>query len=165
MPMAWLFVLIMMWGECCRPLLHNSNSGILANTKMHHQEPTLHLKHSLIIRFPCLNVNPIIQSKPSQDKPTTKPQTLHRHRHSKWALLERSIQLLKQISLIEIVSTCSAASYCCCRSSRVFHAVDSATLQVTHRCTPAPYGMLTALPRHSFGDVNPCLDSDLRTLC
>jgi len=30
--------------------------------------------------------------------------------------------------------------------SRVFHAVDSATLQVTHRCTPAPYGTLAALP-------------------
>jgi len=39
--------------------------------------------------------------------------------------------------------------------SRVFHAVDSATLQVTDRCTPAPYGMLAALPTHSFGDVDP----------
>jgi len=39
--------------------------------------------------------------------------------------------------------------------SRVFHAVDSATLQVTHRCTPAPYGTLAALPTHSFGDVDP----------
>jgi len=43
--------------------------------------------------------------------------------------------------------------------SRVFHAVDSVTLQVTRRCTPAPYGMLAvpaALPTHSFGDVDPC---------
>jgi len=33
--------------------------------------------------------------------------------------------------------------------SRVFHVVDSTTLQATHRCTPAPYGMLAvpaALP-------------------
>ena len=52
--------------------------------------------------------------------------------------------------------------------SRVFHAIDSATLQPVHRCTPAPYGMLAVpavLPTHSFGDVDPCLDSDLRTLC
>jgi len=56
----------------------------------------------------------------------------------------------------------------CCRSSRVFHAVDSATLQATHRCTPAPYGMTAVsavLLTHSFGDVDPCLDSDLWTLC
>jgi len=30
--------------------------------------------------------------------------------------------------------------------SRVFHVVDSATLQVAHRRTSAPYGMLAALP-------------------
>jgi len=33
--------------------------------------------------------------------------------------------------------------------SRVFHVIDSATLQLTHRCTPAPDGMLAvpaALP-------------------
>jgi len=38
-------------------------------------------------------------------------------------------------------------------SSRVFHAVDSVTLQVTHRRTPAPYGtlvVLAVLPTHSF---------------
>jgi len=39
------------------------------------------------------------------------------------------------------------------------------TLQATHRGTPAPYGILTALPTHSFGDVDPHVDSDLRTLC
>ena len=41
--------------------------------------------------------------------------------------------------------------------SRVFHAVDSATLQATHRCTPAPYGTLAVpavLPKHSFGDMD-----------
>jgi len=46
--------------------------------------------------------------------------------------------------------------------------LTQATLQATHRCTPAPYGMLAvpaALPTHSFGDVDPCLDSDLWTLC
>jgi len=35
-------------------------------------------------------------------------------------------------------------------------------LQGAHRCTPAPYGMLTALPTHSFGDVDPYVDSDLQ---
>jgi len=40
----------------------------------------------------------------------------------------------------------SAASYIVVDLSRVSHAVDSAALQVTHRCTPAPCGMLTALP-------------------
>jgi len=72
------------------------------------------------------------------------------------------------VQFIRNYKHCSAASCCCCRSSRVFHAVDSATLQVTHRCTPAPYGILAvpaALPTHSFGVVDPCLDSDLRTLC
>jgi len=52
---------------------------------------------------------------------------------------------------------CSAASYCCCRSSTLFCAVNSAMLQATHRCTPAPYGMLAvpaALPTHSFGDMD-----------
>jgi len=28
--------------------------------------------------------------------------------------------------------------------SRVFHVIDSATLQLAHRCTPAPDGMLAA---------------------
>jgi len=76
--------------------------------------------------------------------------------------------LLKQISYIEIISTCSAATSYGCRSSGVFYAIDSATLQPVHRCTPAPDGILAVpvvLPTHSFGDVDPCLDSDLRTLC
>jgi len=38
---------------------------------------------------------------------------------------------------------------CCSGSSGVFHDVDSATLQVAHRCTPAPYGMLDVLPTSS----------------
>ena len=73
--------------------------------------------------------------------------------------LKRPACLLKQFSLIEIISTVdySAASYGCCWSSGVFYANDSATLQLTHRCTPAPDGMLTALPTHSFGDVDPWL--------
>jgi len=76
--------------------------------------------------------------------------------------------LLKQINLLEIISTAVLLAIVVVDLSRVFHAVDSATLQVTHRCTPAPYGMLAApavLPTHSFGDVDPCLDSDLRTPC
>jgi len=43
---------------------------------------------------------------------------------------------------------CYSAASCVVESSRVFHAVDSATFQVTHRCTPAPHGMLTALATH-----------------
>jgi len=72
-------------------------------------------------------------------------------------MIKRSVCLLKQISCVEIVSTCSAAASCGCRSSRVFYAVDSATLQPVHRCTPAPHGMLAVpavLPTHSFGDVD-----------
>jgi len=38
--------------------------------------------------------------------------------------------------------------------SGVFHAIDSAALQATHRCTPAPYGTLAALPTHSFGEMD-----------
>jgi len=76
--------------------------------------------------------------------------------------------VVQKISYIEIVSTCSAATSYGCRSSGVFYAVDSATLQPVHRRTPAPCGMLAVpavLPTHSFGDVDPCLDSDLQTLC
>jgi len=79
--------------------------------------------------------------------------------------------LLKQISSLEIASAAALLAIVVVVAadlSRVFHVVDSATLQVTHRCTPAPCGMLAvpaALPTHSFGDVDPCLDSDLRTLC
>jgi len=62
--------------------------------------------------------------------------------------------MIKEFSLIEIISTCSAASYVVVDLSRVFHAVDSAALQVAHTCTPAPHGTLTALPTHSFGDVD-----------
>jgi len=57
--------------------------------------------------------------------------------------------LMKQFSLIEIVSTATVLLAMVVESSRVFHSVDSATLQVAHRCTPAPYGMLAvpaALP-------------------
>jgi len=53
---------------------------------------------------------------------------------------------VKQISLLEIVSTVVLLAIVVVDLSRVFHAVDSATLQVTHRCTHAPYGMLAALP-------------------
>jgi len=59
--------------------------------------------------------------------------------------------VVQKISLLEIISTCSAATSYGCRSSGVFYAVDSATLQPVHRCTPAPYGILAvpaALPTH-----------------
>jgi len=49
---------------------------------------------------------------------------------------------MKQFSLLEIVSTVVLLATVVVDLSRVFHAVDSTTLQVTHRCTPAPYGML-----------------------
>jgi len=58
--------------------------------------------------------------------------------------IKRSISLVKQISLLETISTCSAATSYGCRSSGVFYAVDSATLQPVLRCTPAPYGTLAA---------------------
>jgi len=64
--------------------------------------------------------------------------------------IKRPAYLMKQFSSIEITST----SHCCCGSSALFNDVDSAVLQAAHRCTPAPYGMLTALPTHSFGDAD-----------
>jgi len=79
--------------------------------------------------------------------------------------------VVQKTSLTEIVSTAvllAVVVVVVVDLSRVFHAVDSATLQLVHRCTPAPDGMLAVpavLPTHSFGDVDPCLDSDLRTLC
>jgi len=80
--------------------------------------------------------------------------------------------VVQKISLIEIISTVvlllAMVVVVVVDLSRVFHVIDSATLQLTHRCTPAPDGILAvpaALPTHSFGDVDPCLDSDLRTLC
>ena len=57
-----------------------------------------------------------------------------------WML--RDLLVVQKISLIEIISTCSAATSYGCRSSGVFYAIDSATLQPVHRCTPAPYGIL-----------------------
>ena len=86
-----------------------------------------------------------------------------------WITLKRPACLMKQFSYIEIISTVVllAIVVVVVDSSRVFHAIDSATLQLVHRCTPAPYGMLAvpaALPTHSFGDMDH-LDSDLRTLC
>jgi len=56
---------------------------------------------------------------------------------------------MKQFSLLEITNTAVLLATDVVDLSRVFHAVDSATLQVTHRRTPAPYGMLAvpaALP-------------------
>jgi len=85
--------------------------------------------------------------------------------------MKRSICLLKQISLLEIISTAVLLAVVVvvvvvADLSRVFHVIDSATLQAAHRCTPAPYGMLAALPTHSVlrrhGSIG---DSNLRTLC
>jgi len=76
--------------------------------------------------------------------------------------------VMKQFSLLEVISTVVLLAAVVVDLSIVFHAVDSATLQVTHRCTPAPDGTLAVpavLPTHSFGDVDPCLDSDLCTPC
>jgi len=56
--------------------------------------------------------------------------------------LKRLAQLLKQFSLLEFISTATALLAMVVESSRVFHAVDIAALQVTHRRRPAPYGML-----------------------
>jgi len=60
--------------------------------------------------------------------------------------------VVQKISLIEIISTAVLLAIVVVVAvdlSRVFHVVDSATLQATHRCTPAPYGILAvpaALP-------------------
>jgi len=69
----------------------------------------------------------------------------------------RDLLVVQKISLIEIISTCSAATSYGCRSFGVFYAIDSATLQPVHRCTPAPYGILAVpavLLTHSFGDMD-----------
>jgi len=71
----------------------------------------------------------------------------------------RDLLVVQKISLIEIVSTVvllAVVVVVAVDLSRVFHVVDSAALQATHRCTPAPYGILAvpaALPTHSFGDM------------
>ena len=52
--------------------------------------------------------------------------------------------MVQKISLLEIVSTCSAATGCGCGSSGVFCATDSVALQPVHRCTPASCGTLAA---------------------
>jgi len=62
------------------------------------------------------------------------------------------------VQFIRNYKHCCAASYVVVDLSRVFHAVDSATLQVTHRCIPAPYGMLAvpaALPTVSSRRSSP----------
>jgi len=61
--------------------------------------------------------------------------------------------VVQKISYVEIVSTVVLLAMVV-ESSRVFHVVGYATLQATHRCTPAPYGMLAVLPTHSFGDMD-----------
>ena len=53
--------------------------------------------------------------------------------------------MVQKISLIEIISTVvllAVVVVVAVDLSRVFHVIDSATLQATHRCTPAPYGIL-----------------------
>jgi len=83
-------------------------------------------------------------------------------------LLDKRPACDETVQFIRNYKRCCTASYVVVDLSRVFHAVDSATLQAAHRCTHAPYGTLAVpavLPTHSFGDVDPCLDSNLRTLC
>jgi len=69
--------------------------------------------------------------------------------------------VVQKISYIEIISTAVLLAIVVVVAvdlSGVFHVIDSATLQATHRRTPAPYGTLAvpaALPTHSFGDVDP----------
>ena len=75
--------------------------------------------------------------------------------------------MVQKISLIEITSTAvllAIVVVVVVDLSRVFHAVDSATLQLVHRCTPAPDGMLAVpavLPTPSPLDTsltNSCCD-------
>jgi len=49
------------------------------------------------------------------------------------------------VQFIRNYKHCCAASYVVVDLSRVFHAIDSATLQAAHRCTHAPYGILAVL--------------------
>jgi len=63
--------------------------------------------------------------------------------------MKRPACLMKQFSLLEIASTAvlpAVVVVVVVDLSRVFHAVDSAALQVAHRYTPAPCGMLAVLP-------------------
>jgi len=54
--------------------------------------------------------------------------------------------VVQKISYIEIISTVvlllAMVVVAVVDLSRVFHVIDSATLQPIHRCTPAPCGML-----------------------
>jgi len=54
--------------------------------------------------------------------------------------------VVQKISYIEIISTVvlllAMVVVVVVDLSRVFHVIDSATLQLTHRCTPAPDGTL-----------------------
>jgi len=55
--------------------------------------------------------------------------------------------VVQKISLLEIASPAVlllAVVVVVVDLSRIFHVVDSATLQLAHRCTPAPDGMLAA---------------------
>jgi len=79
----------------------------------------------------------------------------------------RDLLVVQKISLIEITSTAvllAIVVVVVVDLSRVFHAVDSATLQLVHRCTPAPDGMLAVpavLPTPSPLDTsltNSCCD-------
>jgi len=57
--------------------------------------------------------------------------------------------VVQKISLLEIISTAVLLAnvvVVVADLSGVFHVVDSATLQVAHRCTHAPYGILAVLP-------------------
>jgi len=68
-------------------------------------------------------------------------------------MIKRSVCLVKQISLLEIASAVVLLAALVADLSGVFHAVDSAALQVPHRCTPAPDGMPAvpaALPTHGM---------------
>ena len=56
--------------------------------------------------------------------------------------LKRPACLLKQFSLIEIISTVVLLAMVVVDSSRVFYGSDSDALQGAHRCTHAPHGIL-----------------------
>jgi len=80
-------------------------------------------------------------------------QAAHRCTHAPHGTLAA----LPTFCILEIVSTAvllANAVVVVADLSGVFHVIDSAALQAAHRCTHAPYGMLAALPTHSFGDVD-----------
>jgi len=77
--------------------------------------------------------------------------------------------LLKQFSLLEIISTAVLLAIVVVDLSSVFHAIDSAALQVAHRCTDTCSSWNASCTSCTSNTLlrrcGSSLDSDLRTPC